>query len=429
MRLHPSIRNLLPVFVCSLLFCPSALGGKASYKALVSANNRFAIKLFKQICTESRNQNVITSPMALSESFALLLNGTDATAQHEILTTFDWDSIPLTDINDASEKLRAERDPQRIKAVLKKAPPYMSYEPREPFLHKGAIWFPKHLITPAFRKVNAAAYGYDLYQRKPTAPDINAWASKASQGKIPVIASSVGSNEFVVASVTYFNDRWFFPFDPKETHPADFTLVSGEKVQAQLMPKTKEFHYFEEAGFQAIELPFDDAMLFVFLPRESSSLAELIDDLTPDKWEQWMKSFKDRNGHLELPRFELGQTTDAQEVLESMGVHSIFQCNSALTPMIGPVGGHLTRVSQVTSMKVDETGAEVKSYTVTAGVPGGVMAGGPPPPPPFRMIVNRPFFFAIVEDRTQQLLFVGAVLNPKEQPHSEISGGIRLTQQ
>jgi hypothetical protein len=43
------------------------------------------------------------------------------------------------------------------------------------------------------------------------------------------------------------------------------------------------------------------------------------------------------------------------------------------------------------------------------GVAGG-MIGGPPPPLPFKMITNRPFFFAILNKPTGQLLFLGAVL-------------------
>jgi serine protease inhibitor len=34
------------------------------------------------------------------------------------------------------------------------------------------------------------------------------------------------------------------------------------------------------------------------------------------------------------------------------------------------------------------------------------------PPPPFRMIVDRPFAFAITDRETGAILFLGAVVNP-----------------
>ncbi len=43
------------------------------------------------------------------------------------------------------------------------------------------------------------------------------------------------------------------------------------------------------------------------------------------------------------------------------------------------------------------------------GVSGGQLA---PSPKPFEMIVNRPFFFAIAQEHTGQLLFLGAVAEP-----------------
>jgi serine protease inhibitor len=70
-------------------------------------------------------------------------------------------------------------------------------------------------------------------------------------------------------------------------------------------------------------------------------------------------------------------------------------------------------VLEAASMKVDETGAEILSSSVIGGVIGGVCGGNClPPPPPFRMIVNRPFFFWIVDTRTNQTLYMGTVVEP-----------------
>jgi len=81
-------------------------------------------------------------------------------------------------------------------------------------------------------------------------------------------------------------------------------------------------------------------------------------------------------------------------------------------PLVGPVGAKLTRVQEGASMKVDETGAEILSYGVIGGVVGGICGNCPPPPPPFHMIVNRPFFFWVVDTRTNQTLYMGTVVEP-----------------
>ncbi len=100
-------------------------------------------------------------------------------------------------------------------------------------------------------------------------------------------------------------------------------------------------------------------------------------------------------------------------VLEKMGVTLPFSSMRTFVPLVGPIGGKLTRVQEVASMKVDETGTEILSYEVIGGVIGGVCGGNcPPPPPPFHMIVNRPFFFWIVDARTDQTLYMGTVVEP-----------------
>ena len=70
----------------------------------------------------------------------------------------------------------------------------------------------------------------------------------------------------------------------------------------------------------------------------------------------------------------------------------------------------LTRVLQVVLLTVDERGTEVVSAGISGGVIGGVSAG--PRPEPFRMIVNRPFFFAICDNQTQAILYMGAIVDP-----------------
>lgn len=75
-----------------------------------------------------------------------------------------------------------------------------------------------------------------------------------------------------------------------------------------------------------------------------------------------------------------------------------------------PEGAALPRVLQVILLTVDERGTEVVSAGVIGGVIGGV--GGGPRPEPFRMIVNRPFFFAICDNETKEILYMGRIVAP-----------------
>jgi len=81
---------------------------------------------------------------------------------------------------------------------------------------------------------------------------------------------------------------------------------------------------------------------------------------------------------------------------------------------IHPEGTALTRVLQAVAIKVDEKGSEAASATFTGGVIGGIASG--PKPEPFQIIIDHPFFFAICDNETQTILYMGAINDPSPVP-------------
>ena len=391
-----------------------------SYGPIVAANNRFALRFFKAAYADKSGDNILTAPASLSYAFALLLNGAASPAQEQIVGVFDFQKIPLDQINLGNAALRAIRKSHPVPKASTKPPLWhpavVGADGRtfQPYAMAGALWFPKGTFAQRFLSVNASSYGYTLFPQRPTVAMVNRWASLQTHGKLQSIVQDLGHDDFVLATVVDFKSKWFLPFSVAETHDGEFTLLSGAKKQVRLMPKhNTEFQYFNGTNFQAVKLWFYDAAMVVVLPDEDSSLQALVDALTPDTWQSWSEQFGKREGYLELPHFEINQQRNSRATLEKMGLTLPFTSTDTFVPLVGPDGGRLTRVQEAASMKVDETGAEILSSSVIGGVIGGVCGGDcPPPPPPFHMIVNRPFFFWIVDTRTNQTLYMGTVVEP-----------------
>jgi serpin B len=390
------------------------------YGPIVAANNRFAVKFFKAAYEDKSGDNVLTAPASLSYAFALLLTGAASPAREQITDEFDFQNIPLDQINLGNAALRAIRKSHPVPKVSTKPPLWppavVGEDGRtfQPYAMGGALWYPKGRFSQPFLSVNASSYGYTAFPQRPTVAMVNRWASLQTHGKLQSIVQDLGHDHFVLATVVDFKSKWVLPFSVAETHDGEFTLLSGAKKPVRLMPKhNTEFQYFKGANFQAVKLWFYDAAMVVVLPDEDSSLQALVDALTPDTCQSWSEQFGKREGYLELPRFEIKQQRDSRATLEKMGLTLPFSSMDAFVPLVGPDGGRLTRVLEAASMKVDETGAEILSSSVIGGVIGGVCGGNClPPPPPFRMIVNRPFFFWIVDTRTNQTLYMGTVVEP-----------------
>jgi len=71
----------------------------------------------------------------------------------------------------------------------------------------------------------------------------------------------------------------------------------------------------------------------------------------------------------------------------------------------------VSEVKQKSFVEVNEEGTEAAAVTMV------VMAGSAAPmnpPKPFEMIVDRPFFFVIADERTQSILFMGLISDPTQ---------------
>jgi len=390
------------------------------YSPVVAANNQFAVQFFKAAYADASQQNVLTAPASLSYAFALLLNGSAGPGREQIAATLDLKDIPLDQINQGNAALRAIRKSHPVQKAKhpdrpSMFPPVVGADGRtfQPYSIAGALCVKAEAFAPSFLSLNTSSYGYHLIRRRPTPTLINQWAALETRGQLNNFIQDTGKDDFVLATVVDFKSRWIQPFSPSETHSGDFTLLSGAKKQVKMMPRhNPEFQYLKGTNFQAVKLYFYDAAMFVVLPDEDSTLQAFVDGLTPETWQTWVGQFHKQEGFLELPRFEINQRRDSTPLLEKLGMTLPFSDLGTFVPLVGPEGARLTRVQEGASMKVDETGAEILSYGIIGGVVGGICGNCPPPPPPFHMIVNRPFFFWIVDTRTDQTLYMGTVVEP-----------------
>lgn len=386
----------------------------APYGDLVDANNRFALKLFDHATTSAPRENILVAPTALFLDFAFLQNGADATARQQLADVFEWKTLSPAQINEQSAALRqaltyswpsAQQSPQAKQHK----------ETGEQLIMSGSLWInPPLVFRPQFLDVNKKFFGFKTQTTsdKMAAYAINDWLNRQIGVSLTSVMDPHSGDDFVLVDTTWFKGSWIRPFSPSDTHPGDFTLLRGTKKSVPMMSKQAMQPYLKGERFQAIVLDYWNAQMYVFLPDEGSSLAEFEQSLTPDNWSTWIRKFESRPGYLELPKFQSLYRGNTKAVLEEMGVKEMFESFHSLAPAVAnPEGAKLTRAISLVQLRVDEKGTEVITTGIVGGVVGGIRAM-PPPPPPFRMIVDRPFFFAIADRKTRAILYMGAVVEP-----------------
>ena len=401
--------------------CAFAQADKKQYAAAVAPNNHFAVKFFKAAYQPESPKNVVTAPASLSYAFALLRNGASGPGRDELDEVFEFKGVDVAALNQANLRLHELRQPRVVKkdsrlprgGEMGKADGHSF----QPYRLSGAMWFPQSFPTLSFQTANREDYGFSLFRRAPTRAAIDGWLN-GNQSSAAVKTSSAGKSnrdlDFAVATVLDFESRWLNPFDPKQTHSGEFKLMSGDKRPVQLMSRKAEFNYLRGDHFQAVSLDFYDSTMYIFLSDDDRGISQFADSLTDNNWEGWLKNFEKRDGLLELPKFEIHQRRDNRQILQRLGVQAAFSDYQTFVPMVGAAGAVLTNADEADFMRVDETGAKVRAEVFMGGVIGGICGNCPPPPPPFRMIVDHPFFFAIVDWRTDETLFMGAIVDPTE---------------
>jgi serpin B len=180
-----------------------------------------------------------------------------------------------------------------------------------------------------------------------------------------------------------------------------------------MMEMAKRFTYRKGSGYQAVRLPYMgyDMAMYVFLPDPGSSLAKLLQIMDSDNWRRvTMPGFSEREGLVVLPKFKLENTLELNKPLKALGMKTAF--NNKKTEPDADFSGifseshHISEVRQKAFVEVSEEGTEAAAVTTIAVQSEGMAMNSPKP---FEMIVDRPFLFAIVDARSEMILFMGVV--------------------
>jgi serpin B len=212
----------------------------------------------------------------------------------------------------------------------------------------------------------------------------------------------------IIANVLYFKGQWTTLFDPGDTTTAPFTLSGGGKVSAQLMHETGTFSYaagtLHGSSFQAVRIPYGQGRLsmLIVLPDAGADVTSFVAGITADDLNGVIAQLQQSTVSIALPRFSASYGTSLTTALTSLGMGVAFGPTadfSALAP-----GFLLNVVEHKTVVQVDETGTVAAAATGVGDVTAVPLA--------FFMTMDHPFFYAIRDDKTGALLFIGILMNP-----------------
>ncbi|MFM7450552.1 MAG: serpin family protein [Leptolyngbyaceae cyanobacterium] len=367
---------------------------------LIAANTQFGLRLFAQLNRQSPSKNIVLSPTSVAIALGMTYNGANGATQQAMAATLGVQGFSLEALNQANRDLLAS---------LKQP------EPTVQLAIANSLWANQQIpLKPDFLQRNQDYYGAkvtNLNFADSKAPAIiNQWVSQQTQGKIPTIVDQVRPDDVLfLINAIYFKGDWSTPFDPKLTKNQPFFLDNGRQISHAAMTRAGEFRYFETDQFQAVSLPYgkEGRMSFnLFLPKKTTALADFVKTLTPENWQTWMGQFRTIPGRIQIPRFKLEYETELNSDLKMLGMGVAFS-DQADFSKLSTATTQISEVKHKTFIEVNEAGTEAAAATSV-----GIRLTAAPIGEPFQLVVDRPFFFAIRDNKTGTVLFMGNIQNP-----------------
>ena len=368
-----------------------------------TANTEFGFSLFNTIWKTEQNQNIFISPFSVSVALAMTLNGASGETEQAMMDTLQLQDITSDAINASFYQLQntlQTSDPKVTLTIANSLWGREGFQFKTDFLQRNTLYFKAETSILDFLNPS-------------TLQTINQWVNDNTNSKIPKILDEIEPNAVLfLINAIYFKGSWQTEFDPTNTHDGPFHLISGGTKQVPMMSRTGQYPVYSSDGFQAINLPYSEGRMgmYIFLPENNkSALNSFVESITTEQWENWMEQFREREVKISIPKFKLEYGTKTlNDVLTSLGMGVAFdEDNADFSRMadLDAVGGNLyiTKVAHKTFIEVNEEGTEAAAATSV-----GVGIKSLPP----RFIVDRPFFFAIRDNETGTVLFMGTVVEP-----------------
>jgi serpin B len=367
---------------------------------VIETNNDFGLKLLRTVFENEEDANVMISPTSVSIALGMAYNGAESTTRDAFEEVLNYEGLTRDEVNEITKEL--------IHVLLTNVTGNLLEIANSMWYDKG---FP---VKPEFIGLNSHYYDAEVneidFRTADAVNTINDWVNGKTHGKIEEIIDGIDpAVMMILINAIYFNCVWETEFDPGDTHQENFYNEDGSlfgKVEMMQLESTLKVAF--NASFNAVELPYKNGKfsMFLFLPSEESSVDQLVQNLDGTTWNSWIAGFNERqNFTVYMPRFEFEFERSLAEDLKGMGLDIAFTDQADFSG-ISAIDLYIADVIHKTYIKVNEEGTEAAAVTAI------VMEATSINPIINQVRLDRPFLFAITENSSKSILFLGKVAEP-----------------
>ncbi|MCF8359539.1 MAG: serpin family protein [Prolixibacteraceae bacterium] len=365
-------------------------------QTLVEADNSMGIDLFQRICQE-KDENVTISPLSISLALAMTYNGAKEETKLAMQEAMHLSGLTANEINQGYKYL--------VDALL-------AADPKVTLDIAQSIWYRDDMnVIPGFIEVNKTYYDAKVSELDFSSPNaldiINGWIEDKTHDKIRDMIDEIESTHVMfLVNAIYFNGTWKTSFDETLTRKQPFTKEDGTTIDVDMMCASDSVNYQVNELFSSVELPYGDGNfnMVILLPVYGKTCNDIITEITPEKWKQWMGNFTMTYlSTLQLPKFKTEFEMKLNDILSAMGMEIAFNPRANFKGITTDTDIWIDYVQHNTFIDVNEKGTEAAAATVVAMEWRSAVN---------MFVANKPFVYAITEKETGAILFIGKMMEP-----------------
>lgn len=367
---------------------------KGSSQDLVSMNNEFALKLFRET---AGLESQVVSPLSITYLIGMLANGADGKTLDEIRSVLGWEGVPVEDINTFCRNMienSGKLDPSTTINIADYIAVNKEYKLKTDF-------------TESIQENYKAGIESLDFSSSKTLGHINSWCRKQTDGMIPGILDEVdpGAVAYIMNAI-YFNGSWADKFSKKKTAIANFKGYTRDIKKVDMMHRNGKYEYTSNETYSAVRIPYGDGTfsMLVLLPNEGKSIDDILDKVDAQSVSLMGRSMGEYLVDLKLPKFTTEVEIPLNEIVSSLGAPSMFVASDADFSRMADGDIFISKMLQKAKIEVSEEGT--KAAAVTAAVMVGTSLE-PYEPQRVDFHADHPFIYIISESYTGAIYFIG----------------------
>ncbi|XP_040188966.1 serine protease inhibitor A6-like isoform X1 [Rana temporaria] len=376
----------------------------------VKGNTEFAFDFFKHLtsmssrCKDSPPKNIVLSPFSISSALSMLLLGAQSKTHQEILEGLSLNNtnLPESEIHRAySTLLHLLNEP---KSSLQVDIGNALFVEQTLTLLKSFEDDLKNFYHAEIRKTNFN----DPQEAK---KEVNEYVKDKTEGKIEELIEEFSADtRLALINYVLFKGEWQYTF--RISFTSKFKVDKNTTVDVQMMLRTGRYNIFRDTELPCtvVELPYKDDASMIIAMAEPGKIREVERGMSSEAVQRWRTSWRETLIDLYVPKFKITSKIDLVDELSKVGIVTPFTDAADFSGIIPDFRLKVGSAVHQAVINVDKEG------TVAAAATGvGLCGAALNTPLPLPIVIDKPFVFFIIEQKTDSLLFMGTVANPTEE--------------